>query len=97
MGGHDLFEIIAQHVPCDGFKPDKVPEELIHRCWRPALRRQRRKHASWRFIVIEDPAVKQNVGRTTDAPGMIRRRRATAPAAGAGCRSRAVSADARGG
>jgi nitroreductase len=63
MSGHDLFEIMRTTRSMRRLKPDKVPEDLIRQVLEAGICAANGGNMqSWRFVVVEDPAVKQNVG-----------------------------------
>ena len=63
MSEHDLFEIMRTTRSMRRLKPDKVPEALIRQVLEAGICAANGGNMqSWRFMVVEDPAVKQNVG-----------------------------------
>jgi nitroreductase len=60
---HDLFEIMRTTRSMRRLKPDKVPEALIRQVLEAGICAANGGNMQfWRFVVVEDSAVKQNVG-----------------------------------
>jgi nitroreductase len=63
MSEHDLFEIMRTTRSMRRLKPDKVPETLIRQVLEAGIcAASGGNMQSWRFVVVEDAAVKQEVG-----------------------------------
>jgi nitroreductase len=63
MSGHDLFEIMRTTRSMRRLKPDTVPEALVRQVLEAGICAANGGNLQfWRFLVIEDPTVKQNVG-----------------------------------
>jgi nitroreductase len=63
MSEHDLFEIMRTTRSMRRLKPDKVPEALIRQVLEAGICAANGGNMQfWRFVVIEDPTVKHNVG-----------------------------------
>ena len=89
----DVFDVINTQRAIRSFRPDPVPDELIHRVLDAAIRAPSGGNLQpWTFLVLRDPAVRERVSDLYSRAAVLYSERMAAQDQGGGPPARSASA-----